>query len=147
MASAGHSTATSRAPSRHARPIPVRWVLGATAMLIKYRGRWHGVKYAVSIAHGLRVWSVNVAMIWPRRRATKTRDRFMSDATPRSEQCPAQCPLPNTRVSSSAVALRRDAMALASPGAASSRRILGMALMLVEPLLDALVGHQPQERD
>src|SRR5882724_5724909 len=118
MASAGQSRAKSSASATQARPIPVRWRPGSTAIDSRYTGRATGVKYLRSIAHGFRVASVSVAAMSRSSRTTKTDARRMLARTPFSVMTDDQWTMPCRAVSSAATAFCSAAIADASAASA-----------------------------
>src|SRR5690349_13041242 len=92
-------------------------------MPVRYSGRSTAVKYAVSIAHGFLVASRNVARILPSSRAVRILENLGLRRlfnTPRSLWVEDQRPRPKRRVRSSATALWRAAISVASEFVASA---------------------------
>src|ERR1043166_7374254 len=122
MASAGHARATARASSRASRPRPWPRCATDTAIPVRYRGRFTGVKYAGSIAQGF----------LPARRRTvstrfpdlprRTRAWRWARAAPRSVTKDDQWPSPNCAVRAPAAAFCRAAMTATSSRVASRNR-------------------------
>ena len=75
-------------------PIPRRCSAGSTAMLVRYSGLSHALKYFMSIAQGFFVASLSVAMMRASCLATQTIERRRSSRTRRAVESEDQCPCP-----------------------------------------------------
>src|SRR6185295_10140433 len=131
-----------------ARPIPRRWYSGATAISIRYSGRFTGVRKLRSMDHGFLVLRVSVAMIFPARRKMYTCPSRIDQSTPLSDTMGAFSGWPCFVARCRLVTLRMVAMAAASRLAPTINRTLrGRCFMRLPGALDLKLGQRFAQGD